>query len=346
MEVYKGFEKGVEMRKVPTLQDVATKAGVSTATVSRCLNTPEIVVESTRVRVMAAVKSLGYAPNFSARSLVAKRTLTIGAVIPTMENAIFAEGIQAVQDVLQANGYMLLVASSGYDPEAEADAIRTLAARGADGLLLIGLDRDASVYDFLATQSIPAVAVWTHDPEGPLPSVGFDNAAAMAEMVRHAIGLGHRRVGVISGTIAGNDRARRRVDGVQAALAEAGLPAAPVVETTYGIGEGGAALDRLLAEAPDLTLVICGNDVLAAGAIRRARQTGRDVPGDLSITGFDDISLASLVEPTLTTVRVPHRSMGEAAARTVLALVAGEEAEGQLLPTTLMLRESLGAPRR
>ncbi len=333
------------MRKAPTLQDVATKAGVSTATVSRCLNTPEIVVEETRTRVMAAVKALGYAPNFSARSLVAKRTLTIGAVIPTMENAIFAEGIQAVQEVLQAEGYMLLVASSGYDPDAEADAIRTLAARGADGLLLIGLDRDASVYDFLTTQSIPAVAVWTHDPEGPIPSVGFDNAGAMAEMTRHAIGLGHKRVGVISGMTAGNDRARNRVAGVQSALAEAGLAAAPVVETTYGIAEGGAALTELLERAPDLTLVICGNDVLAAGAIRSARESGRTVPGDLSITGFDDIALASLVEPSLTTVRVPHRTMGEAAARAVLALVAGEGAEGRALPTKLMLRESLGSPR-
>ncbi len=333
------------MRKAPTLQDVATKAGVSTATVSRCLNRPEIVVEATRSRVMAAVKALGYAPNFSARALVEKRTLTIGAVIPTMENAIFAEGIQAVQEVLQAEGYMLLVASSGYDPEAEADAIRTLAARGADGLLLIGLDRDQSVYDFLATQSIPAVAVWTHDPEGPIPSVGFDNASAMAEMTRYAIGLGHSRVGVISGKTAGNDRARSRVAGVQSALAEAGLAAAPVVETTYGIAEGGAALTELLERAPDLTLVICGNDVLAAGALRSARDSGRNVPGDLSITGFDDIGLANLVEPSLTTVRVPHRAMGEAAARAVLALVAGEAAEGRALPTKLMLRESLGPPR-
>lgn len=332
------------MRKVPTLQDVAAKAGVSTATVSRCLNTPEIVVEKTRVRVMAAVKSLGYAPNFSARSLVAKRTLTIGAVIPTMENAIFAEGIQAVQSVLQAEGYMLLVASSGYDPEAEADAIRTLAARGADGLLLIGLDRDESVYEFLATQSIPAVAVWTYDPNGPLPTVGFDNAAAMEELTSYAIGLGHRTVGVISGKTVGNDRARGRVEGVQNALAKAGLPPAPVIETSYGITEGAVALDRLLAEAPDVTLVICGNDVLAAGAIHRAREIGRNVPDDLSITGFDDLSLASLVEPSLTTMRVPHRKMGEAAARAILDLVTGEGTQGLLLPTKLMLRESLAAP--
>ncbi len=330
------------MKKAPTLQDVATHAGVSTATVSRCLNLPDVVSEATRQRVLAAIKALDYSPNFGARALVAKRTLTIGAIIPTMENAIFAEGLQAIQDVLQAEGYMLLVSSSGYDPEAEADAIHTLAARGADGLLLIGLDREPSVYEFLATQSIPSVIVWTHEPNGAIPSVGFDNAAAMEEMTRHALKLGHRRIGVISGMTAGNDRARSRVVGVTSAMAEAGLAPPCVIETTYGIQEGGAALDQLLAEAPDLTLVICGNDVLAAGAIRKARALGRRVPDDLSITGFDDIGLAALVEPSLTTVRVPHRAMGEAAARTILALVAGEPASGQALPTTLMLRDSLG----
>ena len=342
MTPYKGFEKGFEMKKAPTLQDVAAEAQVSTATVSRCLNSPDVVSEATRQRVLDAVKALDYAPNFGARALVAKRTLTIGAVIPTMENAIFAEGIQAVQDVLQAEGYMLLVSSSGYDPEAEADAVHTLAARGADGVLLIGLDREPSVYEFLATQQIPAVIVWTHDPNGSVPSVGFDNSAAMVEMTRHALSLGHRKIGVISGRTAGNDRARDRVRGVQTALSEAGIAPAEVIETDYGIAEGGAALSALLAQHPDLTLVICGNDVLAAGAIREARAIGRNVPGDLSITGFDDIGLAALVEPSLTTVRVPHRDMGEAAARAVLARLAGETVAGQALPTELMLRDSLG----
>ena len=333
------------MSRTPTLEDVAAMAGVSTATVSRCLNAPEKVVEETRRRVLDAVAALGYAPNFSARALVAKRTQTIGAVIPTMENAIFAEGIQAFQSVLQARNYMLLIASSGYDPGAEADAIRTLAARGADGILLIGFDRDREVYEFLAAQSIPAVVAWAHDPKGPVPSVGFDNAGAMADLTAHAISLGHRRIGVISGLQTGNDRARGRVTGAQAALAEAGLPPATVVEAPYGLAEGGAAFEQLMSEAPETTLVLCGNDVLAAGAIRQARALGRAVPGDVSITGFDDIGLAQLVDPALTTVRVPHRAMGEAAARALLACVAGEAVESLLLPTELRLRNSLGPPR-
>lgn len=332
------------MSRTPTLEDVATAAGVSTATVSRCLNSPDKVVEGTRRKVMEAVNALGYAPNFNARALAAKRTSTIGAVIPTMENAVFAEGIQAFQSVLQAQDFMLLIASSGYDPDVEAEAARTLAARGADGILLIGFDRNPEVYDFLDTQGIPALVSWAYDPTGKVPSVGFDNVAAMKSLAQHALALGHRRVGVISAFQSGNDRARGRVAGVQAALSDAGLPPAVVVETAYGMKEGADAFRRLRTEVPDATLVICGNDVLAMGAIRQAQSLGLNVPNDISITGFDDLGLAQWIDPALTTVRVPHRAMGEAAAHALLAQLAKEPVESRLLPTELRIRGSLASP--
>lgn len=328
----------------PTLEDVAALAGVSTATVSRCLNKPEQVVEKTRVKVIKAVETLGYAPNFSARSLVAKRTLTIGAVIPTMENAIFAEGIQAFQETLQAAGYTLLISSTGYDPKVEAEAVRTLVARGADGLLLIGQDHGPELYEFLERQRVPYVLAWTCGAATPSVSVGFDNHAAMRSLAEKAISLGHRRIGVISAHRLGNDRARARVAGVTEAIAAAGLAPAEIIETAYGIGEGAEAFAKLLKHHPDLTLVICGNDVLAAGAVRQARRMGVEVPGRVSVTGFDDIALAALVSPSLATVRVPHKAMGQAAAEAVLALVAGQAAQSMQLPVELCLRESLAAP--
>ena len=330
--------------KPPTLDDVAALAGVSTATVSRCLNKPEQVVEGTRTKVMAAVEALGYAPNFGAQALAAKRTRTIGAIIPTMENAIFAEGMQAFQEALQAAGFTLLVASSGYDPAVEAQEIRTLVARGAEGILLVGHDREASLYDFLALRGVPAVVAWAFAPQARVLSVGFDNAAAMRALVARALSMGHRRIGVISAQTIGNDRARARVAGVRAALAEAGLEPALVIETAYRIAEGAAAFGDLIDRAPDTTLVICGNDVLAAGALTEARLRGIDVPGRVSVTGFDDLALAEVVTPTLTTVRVPHRAMGEAAAGTLLALVEGRVAVGQELPTQIRMRQSLAPP--
>ena len=332
--------------KPPRLEDVAALAGVSTATVSRCLNKPDQVVEETRKRVLAAVEALGYAPNFGAQALAAKRTRTIGAIIPTMENAIFAEGMQAFQESLQAAGFTLLVASSGYDPRVEADEIRTLVARGAEGLLLVGHDREAALYDFLAARHVPVVVAWAHTTGSPAVSVGFDNAGAMKALVARALAMGHRRVGMISAPTDGNDRARARVVGMQTALAEAGLGPALILETPYGISEGAAVFADLIDRAPDVSLVVCGNDVLAAGALTEARRRGIDVPGQLSVTGFDDLALARVVTPALATVRVPHRAMGQAAASTLLAMVDGQSVTGQVLPTEIRLRESLAPPPR
>lgn len=332
------------MNRIPTLEDVAARAGVSTATVSRCLNTPDKVVEQTRQRVMEAVEVLGYAPNFSAQALAAKRTRTIGAIIPTMENAIFAEGIQAFQDVLQSEGYTLLIASTGYDPKVEAQAVRTLVARGAEGLLLIGYDRDPSVDAFLVTQKVPVVISWTFDPSKPGCSVGFDNHRGMQALVNHALDLGHRHVAMISAHTYGNDRARARRDAAVSTLQARGLSPVQIIETDYGLAPGEAALHAVVEASPEVTLVLCGNDVLAAGALRAATSLGLEVPRDISITGFDDIGLANLVHPPLTTVRVPHRAMGQAAAKQILALVEGRPASRQMLETTLCLRSSLGPP--
>ena len=164
-----------KLRSAPTLDDVAKLAKVSTATVSRCLNNPDRVVEATRQRVLSAVDTLGYTPNFAARVMAAKRTSTIGAIIPTMENAIFARGLQAFQEELHQHGYTLLVSSSAYKPDIEEEQIRTLIARGADALLLIGHDRASRIYDDLERRKIPALIAWSYLPDAHFPSVGFDN---------------------------------------------------------------------------------------------------------------------------------------------------------------------------
>jgi len=223
------------LHPAPTLTQVAARAGVSTATVSRTLNSPEQVIDSTREKVLAAVRELGYSPNFGAKVMAARRTHTIGAVIPTMENAIFARGLQAFQEELRLHGYTMLVASSAYRPDVEEEQIRALVARGADGLLLIGHDRDTSIYRFLEQQGVPVLVTWALDRNAPRPSIGFDNYAAMQMQARHVIGLGHRRLAMISAPTAINDRARARVVGLRDAVADAGLSTAEltVLETPY-----------------------------------------------------------------------------------------------------------------
>ncbi|RBW58784.1 LacI family DNA-binding transcriptional regulator [Ruegeria sp. A3M17] len=334
-------------RSAPTLDDVAKMADVSTATVSRCLNSPDRVVEATRKRVLSAVDALGYTPNFAARVMAAKRSFTIGAIIPTMENAIFARGLQSFQEELHQRGYTLLVSSSAYKPEIEEEQIRTLIARGADGLLLIGHDRDPKIYDFLSQRKIPALVAWSYLPDSKLPSIGFDNRAAMFDLASHVIELGHTQIGVISGLVDGNDRARLRVQGIRDAVSGSGLEASnlTLVETSYEIENGAKAFRDLMNADPPPTAILCGNDVLAAGALRQAQEMGLDVPGDVSITGFDDIELARIVSPALTTVHVPHREMGRKAALQLVEMVENQTTgTGEQLATRIVNRPSLGKP--
>ncbi|MDF3413019.1 LacI family DNA-binding transcriptional regulator [Sulfitobacter sp. M57] len=330
---------------IPTLDDVAKAAGVSTATVSRCLNSPDVVVKATKDRVLKEVARLGYTPNFGARAMVARRTFTIGAIIPTMENAIFARGLQAFQEQLHERGYTLLVSSSSYRPEIEEEQLRSLVARGADGILLIGYARDASIYDYLASRNMPVLVAWAYEADNPLPSIGFDNRASMRALGELVWDHGHRRIGVISGVTQGNDRAQRRVEGLMDAFLAKGLPAEnlKVIEVPYGIKEGGEAFARLMAADVPPTVVMCGNDVLAAGAVQRARLMKIRIPEGVSITGFDDIELARIVSPALTTVHVPHRKMGRASANALIDMVeSGISGPFAPLESKIKIRGSLG----
>ena len=329
---------------VPTLDDVAKAAGVSPATVSRSLNSPGLVSKSTLQRVKSAVDALGYTPHFGARSMSAKRTMTIGAIIPTMENAIFAKGIQAFQERLHSLGYTLLISSNSYDPEIEAEQVRTLASRGADGILLIGYWREEKVYEFLKQRNIPFLLAWAFAANNALPAIGFDNRASMYQLCDQVLAMGHRNIAVISGTIEGNDRATNRLKGITERLKVEGIDLAsvPIIETPYDIDNGSDAFERLMRLPDRPSVVMCGNDVLAVGAMRRAQEMGIKIPSDVSITGFDGIELARVVTPKLTTVRVPHSEMGRLAADELVWMVeSGEVGRSQELASEIVVEKSI-----
>lgn len=334
---------------LPTLEDVAREAGVSTATVSRSLNSPASVAEKTLKRVQAAVRLLGYSPNFGARALAAKRTNTIGAVIPTMENSIFARGLQAFQETISKNGSTLLVASSSYRRELEEEQIRTLVARGADAILLIGEDRSDEIYEFLRKRGIPYVLAWNYRPDSSHCFVGFDNLAAAKEMANKVLDLGHSNIGMIAGLTLENDRARDRVLGVREALAEHDIPAEnfTLIEVPYDFENAGDAIETLLASDPRPTAIICGNDILATGAVKRAKSIGLRVPEDISITGFDDIEVSTIIEPGLTTVHIPHRDMGKIAAECLLEMRKNDTVvQSRELKPFIIERGSLSMPSK
>ena len=201
----------VTSKSKPSIKDVARLAGVSTATVSRSLNEPRKVNRATLESVRAAVDRLGYTPHFGGRALASNRSNTIGALIPTMDNAIFARGLQALQETLAASGVTLLIATTGYDPGREFEQIQKLLGRGVDGLMLIGTARPDKTYALLDQQQVPVVIAWSYDGESDRLCVGFDNCAAARAVAECVLDHGHRRIAMIAGIARRTSRTSRQI---------------------------------------------------------------------------------------------------------------------------------------
>ena len=220
-----------------------------------------------------------------------------------------------------------------------------LPSQWADALLLIGYDRAAAISEFIAMRNVPTLITWAYDPTRTEPSVGFDNRGAMRTLTREVLNLGHRRIAMIAAETETNDRAAERLRGVQDAVGEAGLSRDSLVIhlTRYGIDTGAAGFAEVMRNDTPPTAVLCANDVLAVGAMKQARAMGLDVPGDVSITGFDDLELSQVTFPEIATVRVPHRDMGRRAARALVGLLEeGTPLESECLSTEVLRRGSLG----
>ncbi len=329
----------------PTLEDVARRAEVSTATVSRYFSAPEKVRPALRLRVQTAVGELGYTPHGAARALASQRSNTIGAVIPTLDNAIFATMVQTLQKELSAKGKTLLLAASDYDPGRERGQIENLIVRGVDGLMLTGEARDPAVYALLERHGIRYANTYVHHPASRHPTIGFDNIRAMHKVVGYLYDLGHRAFAMIAGITTGNDRAAERVAGVKEALSRRrlALDTGRILEQPYSIAAGREALRRLCSGTDRPTAIVCGNDVLALGALLEAEALGLRVPEDVSITGFDDLDLAREIGPGLTTVHAPLEEMGRLTAEYLLTTEATEGPPLHLeLPAELVVRGSTG----
>lgn len=330
-----------------TISEVAKDAGVSTATVSRILNTPGRVNAQTRERVARAIVDLGYVPNGAARALATRRTHTIAAVVPTIDNPIFAHFIGALQRRLAAAGMVILLANSEYDHANEVAQLRALIQRGTDGIILVGAAHDPEAYALLTAKKVPFVNTWTSDRGPGWPCIGFDNQAAACRVASYLLDLGHRRIAMIAGLTRYNDRAAARVRGVREALAAKQLALSPdqLLECRYAMAEGRSALRTLLGVRDRPTAVICGNDILAFGVMAEARAAGLRIPQDLSITGFDDLELAAQFHPGLTTVRAPAAEMGALAAEYLLAqLDSMSVPECRELEAQLIVRGSTAPP--
>jgi LacI family transcriptional regulator len=268
-------------------------------------------------------------------------------VIPTLDNAIFANTAHALQKTLDDAGYTLLLACHEFDAEVEARVTRALIERGVDGLVLLGATHHPSVMRMLDTQQIPYVLTWALDASGRHPCVGFDNRAAAIRVASYLLDLGHREFAMISGITAGNERAAERLEGVRQVLSGRGmaLAAGRVVEKPYTISAGREGLREVLQQGSRPTALICGNDVLAIGALAECHAQGIAVPREISVTGFDDLDMSSVVTPGLTTVHFPTAELGTYAAQQLLARIAGKPFEARVeLPVELVVRGSTAPP--
>ncbi len=339
-------DSGGDAGRFPTARDVALRAGVSPSTVSRVLNGTVSVRPDKHDAVVRAAAALGFVANGAARALSTRRFMAVGAVVPNLENEGFLRALSAFQERLRRDDYTLVVTSAGYDLDRELLEASFLLERGIDGLMLVGDIHRPALLRRIERGGIPLVQTFSLSRHRGC--VGFDNAAASARATEYLLDLGHRRFGVITGQRRENDRGGARVQGVVRTLAARSLAIRPEhdVEVTYGIRDGRDALRQILSAGGERpTAVLCGTDQLAFGAMIEAHARGVDVPGELSVVGFNDADYAAFLRPALTTLRLPSTEIGAAAAEHLLARMAGRPTVRVTeLEPQLVVRASTGPP--
>jgi LacI family transcriptional regulator len=316
-------------KKRANLRDVAKAAGVSVATVSRVLNAPELVSEDTRSRIQSVIDRLHFVPNAAARAINSGRTRMVGALVPTLDNAIFARFLSCLEERLGAYGLSLVVATTDSMDDIEAAKAERLVDIGVEALIVSGVTHSAGFDDLVRRTQLPAIATSYFDAGYHLPTVGYDNAAAATLALHHLMSIGHRDIAVLHGPAERNDRTRARLDGLKRAAQNARLCYFPADITMEG---GRIATQAYLASTHRCTAILCLSDVLAMSALFELRRQSIDVPGTLSVIGVDDLPASAHTEPRLTSVRLPVGQMGHETANAV-----GEWIERQIVPKSLLL---------
>jgi len=331
-----------------TIKEVARKAGVSTATVSRVFNDVDQVDEKTRRRVQAVARKLRYTPNAVGRSLSTRRTDAIGLLLPDIHGGFFSEVIRGADQTAQQHRYHLLVSSSHNHREEIEAALRVMSGR-VDGLILMSPQIDAQTLKSNLPLNLPVVLLNCFVDGVSFDSLNIDNFGGAHQMTRHLIQHGHQRIAIIKG-IAGNLDADERLRGYREALLENHLPVSEVLEISGSFSEesGYDAVKKILALTPRPTAIFASNDSMAVGALGALRELGVEIPRDMALVGFDDIPIARFLSPTLTSVRVSISDLGSQAIQKLVHAIREKNKHAKqhaVIPTSLALRESCGCPK-
>jgi len=336
-------------KQQPTISDVAKKAGVSIATVSRVINGTTPVASETALRVQEAISELAFVPRAAARVLASRRTETLGLLLPEIGGAFFSPFLRGVEAEAQAAGYDLLIHATSHIPHASKPvAHRPLGEHNTDGLIVFTQSIDEKELSRLYSLNFPTVLLYQTPPCSlNIPSVTIENKSGAQMIVEHLIQVHNRRRIIFLRGPEGNEDSEWRERGYYEALQANGIAFDPSLVAMGGFNEEEAqiALQELLIEGVEFDAVFGGDDDTAAGAISALIHAGKRVPQDVAVVGFDDLPIARYLRPALTTVRAPIEQVGREGVRQLVRLIRGQQAEALiLLQTEIVIRESCGCP--
>lgn len=327
-----------------TIRDVAKEAGVSRATVTRALNEPKKVSPERLEKVEAAIEKLGYRPNMLSQTFRSNRARSLVVLAPNLANPFFSKVISGVVTASEERGYRVLVGDTDNNPDREAEFIRMVETRLADGVIQLTPYADSNE-SLLPRDHVPAVSV-AGAPGTPYPSVRIDNRAAARDCVLHLAARGHQRIGVITGP-ASNSNTKARLEGYRQGLEEADIPYrdAWVQEGDFRLKSGLQAVEAfmMLQQQERPTAIFCMNDEMAMGAIKGLSQNGLEVPEDVSVVGFDDLEFSAFLQPALTTIAQPAYEMGYQSAELLIDMLdegGSIDCHDIVLPYKFILRDS------
>jgi LacI family transcriptional regulator len=330
-----------------TIKDVARRAGVSVATVSRVLNKSGPVSPEASVRIHEAAAALDYVPHGGARSLITSKTSTIGVLLPDLYGGFFSEMIRGIDQTAQQHGYHLLLSGSHNRRTEMEAAMRAMRGR-TDGLIAMSPHFDAATLVENLPPSLPVILLSCEGKDDEYQVIAIDNVGGAEAMTRHLLQLGHRRIAMVMGEKGHFDTGERLL-GFRRALECAGIAPRPEYEAQGDFSEasGHRAVQELLALPEPPTAIFCANDSMAIGGLCAVHDAGLRVPEDVTVVGFDDIPLAHYMSPPLSSVHVPVFEMGERAVTRLIAALKGEplsERRDVRLPTRLVVRSSCAPP--
>ncbi|OHV77280.1 LacI family DNA-binding transcriptional regulator [Rhizobium sp. LCM 4573] len=329
-------------RPVPTLASIAERVGVSVNTVSRALRAPNTVRPELRRRINAAMEELNYVPNRLAGGLSGTRSDIVGVVVTSLYYSEFASIIDTLQSALLESGLQVMLANTRYNADQELKLVRSILSWRPAAIAIIGVDHPPKVVELLKASAIPIIEMWDTDGEVIDTAVGFDHTRVGAAQADHLIARGYRRIAFI-GSVRENDRrAQKRLNGLEAAAAVAGLP--QVLKHTAQQGGSPALGERLAFELieghPEIDAIACNSDVVAFGVLRALKTLGKRVPDDIGVIAFGDNEAAGCVTPPLTTVRPDRERIGKLTAEAILARINGAEPCTTIVEWELVARES------